>query len=81
MLQVGPSLAVNYAAYETVRSAWLSRTNRSSPTVRERGWEQRARGEGSGEVPLSSANFLLSSYCMLDGVGRGLPGSLLAAEA
>lgn len=33
LLQVGPSLAINYAAYETTRSAWLAQTDRSVPTV------------------------------------------------
>jgi len=33
LVQVGPSLAINYAAYETARSAWLARTERSTPTV------------------------------------------------
>jgi solute carrier family 25 phosphate transporter 23/24/25/41 len=33
LLQVAPSLAINYAAYETMRSAWLARTDRLTPTV------------------------------------------------
>ena len=33
LTQVAPSLAINYAAYETLRNHWLSKTNRSSPTV------------------------------------------------
>lgn len=33
-LQVGPSLAINYMAYETMRSVWLARTDRQTPTVR-----------------------------------------------
>lgn len=33
LMQVGPSLAVNYAAYETVRSYWLAHTDRTTPTV------------------------------------------------
>lgn len=33
LMQVGPSLAVNYAAYETIRSHWLSKTDRTTPTV------------------------------------------------
>jgi len=33
LLQVGPSLAINYAAYETTRSAWLARTDRTTPSV------------------------------------------------
>lgn len=32
-VQVGPSLAINYAAYETLRSSWLSSTNGTSPTI------------------------------------------------
>jgi solute carrier family 25 phosphate transporter 23/24/25/41 len=32
-LQVAPSLAINYAAYETLRSSWLAKTELSSPTV------------------------------------------------
>ena len=32
--QVGPSLAINYMAYETMRSVWLARTDRQTPTVR-----------------------------------------------
>jgi hypothetical protein len=32
-LQVAPSLAINYAAYETLRSSWLATTELSSPTV------------------------------------------------
>jgi solute carrier family 25 phosphate transporter 23/24/25/41 len=33
LAQVAPSLAINYAAYETARSAWLARTERTAPTV------------------------------------------------
>lgn len=33
LLQVAPSLAINYAAYETLRSSWLAKTELSSPTV------------------------------------------------
>ena len=33
LIQVAPSLAINYAAYETVRSYWLARSGRSTPTV------------------------------------------------
>ena len=33
LLQVAPSLAINYAAYETLRSHWLAATDRSTPTV------------------------------------------------
>jgi solute carrier family 25 (mitochondrial phosphate transporter), member 23/24/25/41 len=32
-LQVGPSLAINYCAYETSRSVWLSHSDLQSPTV------------------------------------------------
>ena len=32
-LQVGPSLAINYMAYETLRSSWLAATDRPTPTV------------------------------------------------
>lgn len=33
LMQVAPSLAINYAAYETARSVWLTHTNESVPTV------------------------------------------------
>ena len=33
LAQVGPCLAINYASYETARSAWLSHTTLESPTV------------------------------------------------
>lgn len=33
LLQVGPSLAINYAAYETLRSRWLAATDRDTPSV------------------------------------------------
>lgn len=33
LMQVGPSLSINYAAYETARSIWLSRSNESNPSV------------------------------------------------
>lgn len=33
LVQVGPSLAINYMAYETMRSVWLARTDRQTPTV------------------------------------------------
>lgn len=33
LLQVGPSLSINYAAYETTRSLWLSRTKEQNPSV------------------------------------------------
>lgn len=33
LLQVGPSLAINYAVYETARSSWLAQTDRTTPTV------------------------------------------------
>ncbi|EFN56052.1 hypothetical protein CHLNCDRAFT_35348 [Chlorella variabilis] len=33
LLQVAPSLAINYAAYETMRSAWLAQTDLPTPTV------------------------------------------------
>lgn len=33
LMQVAPSLAINYAAYETARSAWLSYTQGDSPTI------------------------------------------------
>jgi solute carrier family 25 (mitochondrial phosphate transporter), member 23/24/25/41 len=32
LAQVGPCLAINYAAYETARSAWLEKTDLSAPT-------------------------------------------------
>ena len=32
-MQVGPSLAINYCAYETSRSVWLSYSDLQSPTV------------------------------------------------
>ena len=31
--QVAPSLAINYASYETLRSSWLLATDRTTPTV------------------------------------------------
>lgn len=33
LAQVGPCLAINYAAYETIRSTWLSKTDLAAPTV------------------------------------------------
>lgn len=33
LFQVGPSLAINYAAYETARSTWLSMSDRTTPTL------------------------------------------------
>ena len=33
LAQVGPCLAINYASYETARSAWLKRTDLAAPTV------------------------------------------------
>ena len=33
LMQVAPSLAINYAAYETARSAWLSYSGQGSPTI------------------------------------------------
>lgn len=33
LLQVAPSLAINYTAYETTRSAWLAHRNESVPSV------------------------------------------------
>lgn len=33
LVQVGPCLAINYAAYETARSFWLSHTDLDAPTV------------------------------------------------
>lgn len=32
-VQVAPSLAINYAAYETMRSRWLAATDRDTPSV------------------------------------------------
>lgn len=33
LMQVAPSLAINYAAYETARSAWLAYTEEDVPTI------------------------------------------------
>ncbi|KAL4428809.1 hypothetical protein ABPG77_005247 [Micractinium sp. CCAP 211/92] len=33
LMQVAPSLAINYAAYETMRSSWLAAAGRDTPTV------------------------------------------------
>lgn len=33
LMQVAPSLAINYAAYETARSSWLAYTGEYSPTI------------------------------------------------
>lgn len=33
LLQVAPSLAINYATYEAMRSQWLALTDRTTPTV------------------------------------------------
>ena len=33
LAQVAPSLGINYCAYETLRSFWLSRSHERSPSV------------------------------------------------
>ena len=35
LAQVGPCLAINYAAYESIRSSWLSKTDLSAPILPE----------------------------------------------
>lgn len=72
LLQVAPSLAINYAAYETMRSAWLATTDRSTPTV----GMSLACGSAAGLVS-STATFpldLVRRRLQLEGQG-GMNGS------
>lgn len=53
VLQVAPSLAINYAAYETMRSSWLAAAGRDTPTVSAwAGWFMFRGREAAGRLRL-----------------------------
>ncbi|KAL4451575.1 hypothetical protein ABPG75_007237 [Micractinium tetrahymenae] len=69
LMQVAPSLAINYAAYETMRSSWLAATDRDTPTV----GMSLACGSAAGLIS-SSATFpldLVRRRLQLRGQGGG----------
>ncbi|PSC75043.1 Mitochondrial substrate carrier family B [Micractinium conductrix] len=69
LVQVVPSLAINYAAYETMRSGWLSTTDRATPTI----GMSLACGSAAGLVS-STATFpldLIRRRLQLQGQGGG----------
>lgn len=69
LAQVAPSLAINYASYETARSVWLSHTDRTTPTV----GMSLACGSAAGLVS-STATFpldLVRRRMQLQGQGGG----------
>jgi solute carrier family 25 phosphate transporter 23/24/25/41 len=73
---VAPSLAINYAAYETLRSMWLESSDRHSPTVPM----SLACGSAAGLVS-STATFPLDLVRRRLQLGRAAPATGRAAPA
>lgn len=76
LAQVAPSLAINYAAYETLRSMWLESSDRHSPTVPM----SLACGSAAGLVS-STATFPLDLVRRRLQLGRAAPDAGRSAPA